>query len=112
MGFRSAKTLDNVANDGGEIDALGSELAPRPLRQGQEPVDEAPHFLCIEQDLLEPVLTLRIELLPILVEEHSSEAIHPTQRCPEIVGHGVAECLQLAACGFGCVLRSCQRRLS
>ena len=94
-----------------KVDQLAPQPAPRDPRQGKQAVDEVGHFLGVEEDLLEPVLRFGVELVLVRVEQHLRESVHSAQRRAQVVGHGVAECLQLTIRGLGRVLRVGQRDL-
>ncbi len=72
------------------------ELAPGDAGQRQERVDELAHLARVREDLLQPVLTLGVELVLVLIEEHLREAVHSPEGRAQVVGDRVAERLELA----------------
>ena len=97
--------LDRGADERRQVYQLAVHFAPGHAREREQPVNQRAHLPRVQDDLLQPVLPLRVELVAVGIEEHVGEAVHAAQRGAEVVGDGVAESLELAARGLGDVLR-------
>src|SRR6185436_7715661 len=82
------------------IQARGLDgLASQP-RERQKVVDQLAHFLAVVANDLQQSAALVVEPVPIVFLEDSGEAVYGSQRRTQVVGHRVAEALQLLIGGL------------
>lgn len=67
------------------------QIASRHASQGQERVDEVCHLAGVEHNLLEEVLPIGVELIPIGIEEKLREPVHAAKGRPQVVRNRIAE---------------------
>jgi len=71
-------------------------------REAKQVVDEPAHLTGVVAHELQVLLRFGCELRRVLLQQDAREPIDRAQRCPQIVGDGIAESLELLVGSVSC----------
>src|SRR6202521_5143870 len=86
----------DAARQCAQVDPFEIRLAARNPRQREKRVDQRPHAHCVVVDLMQAVDSFGVETALVFLEEDLREPVHSPEWSAEIVGHRVAERLELS----------------
>ena len=109
LGRVIAQIIPDVCRYLAQIDSGAREVALGNAGKVQEVVDQRAHVLGGPADTAQIIAACFIQLVGIIFIQNLAKPIHAPERRAKVMGHGVAECFQLAIGRLGDSLGCCKR---